>query len=143
LAGILDAFARLTESAIIVPAHPRLRKALERFNLPVSANVRLIAPVGYLEMISLTASARLVLTDSGGLQKEAYVLEVPCVTLRADTEWVETLETGWNRLVGTDSARIVEGVQQALTARPAAHPDIYGTGHAGEHIVEVLASLTP
>jgi UDP-N-acetylglucosamine 2-epimerase len=143
LAGILDAFARLTAMEIIVPAHPRLRAALERFNLQVSANVRLIDPIGYLEMISLTSSARLVLTDSGGLQKEAYVLQVPCVTLRLDTEWVETVNAGWNRLVGTDSDRIVNGVQQALAATPAEHPDIYGNGHAGEHIVDVLASLTP
>ncbi len=143
LAGILDGFAQLQETEIVIPTHPRLRQALERFNLPVSANVRLIDPVGYLEMISLTSAARLVLTDSGGLQKEAYVLEVPCVTLRSDTEWVETVETGWNRLVGTDCAQIVSGVQQALTMTPAVHPAIYGDGHAGERIVEVLASLTP
>lgn len=139
LAGILAAFGELAEMPIILPAHPRLRKAIDQSGLRASANVRLIDPVGYLDMLGLTAAARLVLTDSGGLQKEAYALEVPCVTLREETEWVETVEVGWNRLVGSERERIVAGARQALAATPSNHPDLYGEGHASERIVEILA----
>lgn len=141
LASIMAGFARLPEMPILVPAHPRLRKALETAELRPSENVRLIDPVGYVDMVGLTGSARIVLTDSGGLQKEAYALGVPCLTLREETEWVETVESGWNQLVGADSDRIEAGVQRALASSPAEHPDLYGDGRASERIAEILTSL--
>ena len=87
-------------------------------------------------MVRLTASARLVLTDSGGLQKEVYWLGVPCLTLRDETEWVETIDAGWNILVGSDSERIVDAVR--TFAPPGARPVLYGDGHAAARCVEQL-----
>lgn len=141
LARILAAFSQLGDTPIVLPAHPRLRKALAGADLRISPNVRLIEPVGYLDMIGLTSNARVVLTDSGGLQKEAYALETPCVTLREETEWVETVEVGWNQLVGSDPERIVAGVRRALHETPASHPALYGDGCASERIAATLAEL--
>ena len=106
---------------IRVRARPFLRVAIR-----LSPHVRLIDPVGYLDMVSLTRSARLVLTDSGGLQKEAYWLGVPCVTLREETEWVETVDAGWNKLVGSECEKIVQGVRTFVP--PSARPALYGDG---------------
>jgi UDP-GlcNAc3NAcA epimerase len=141
LAGIMAAFGR-NDVPVVLPVHPRLRKALDSYPLALGENIHLVEPVGYLDMLALTASARLVLTDSGGLQKEAYALCVPCVTLREDSEWVETMETGWNRLAGANEARIVAQIEQALHSTPGQHPDVYGDGHASERIVEILETLT-
>ena len=99
-------------------------------------HVRLIDPLGYLDMITLAGSARLVLTDSGGLQKEAYWLGVPCLTLRDETEWVETVDTGWNTLVGTDSAKILQAVHSFAPAGP--RPALYGNGCAAARCVDLL-----
>ena len=96
-----------------------------------------VEPVGYLDMIQLTASARAVLTDSGGLQKEAFWLRVPCVTLRDRTEWTETVDSGWNVLAGTDVRRIVEAARGATP--PAERPDSYGDDRAAERCAEILA----
>lgn len=137
LAGVLAAFGELP-LPVLLPAHPRLQRALEQSGLDVSANVCLIPPVSYLDMLGLTMSARLVLTDSGGLQKEAYILGVPCVTLREETEWMETVEVGWNRLAGTDCNRIIDAVQAALAHVPQEHPALYGDGQACERIVAAL-----
>ncbi|MBE2185001.1 MAG: UDP-N-acetylglucosamine 2-epimerase (non-hydrolyzing) [Anaerolineae bacterium] len=141
LKGILEAFAHFADRPVVLPAHPRLRNALEQSDLMVSPNVRLVPPVGYLDMLGLTQSARLVLTDSGGLQKEAYILGTPCVTLREETEWVETIELGWNRLAGSDRARIIAAVEAALASAPENHPDVYGDGAASERVVNHLMSF--
>ncbi len=142
LKAILEAFAHFAEMPVVLPVHPRLRNALEQSGLTLSPNVRLIPPVGYLDMIGLTMSAQLVLTDSGGLQKEAYLLGTPCVTLREETEWIETVELGWNRLSGTDRARIITAVQGALSGTPPAHPNVYGDGTASERVVNCLMAST-
>lgn len=105
LAGILEGLGSLG-LPVVLPLHPRTRSRLKGATVP--ANIEIIAPVGYLAMLTLTRNARRVLTDSGGLQKEALWLGTPCVTLRDETEWVETLEGGWNRLAGADAARIVQ-----------------------------------
>lgn len=105
LAAILDAFADLGRT-ILLPLHPRTRAAIARAGLALPGNVRACDPLGYLDMVRALRDADLVLTDSGGLQKEACWLGVPCVTLREETEWVETVESGWNRLAGADRERI-------------------------------------
>ena len=99
----------------------------------------MIPPAGYLDFAALASQARVVLTDSGGVQKEAYWYGVPCVTLRTTTEWVETVETGWNRLVGTDPEAIVAAVRDA--APQAERPQLYGDGHAAEKIADLLCTM--
>jgi UDP-N-acetylglucosamine 2-epimerase len=99
----------------------------------------MIEPLGYLDMLMLEQNADIILTDSGGIQKEAYFFRVPCITLRPETEWVETVETGWNILAGTDTARIVQAVAEAKRdeAKP---PDLFGDGQASAKIVDCLAT---
>ena len=135
LSCILKAFNALDER-VVFPVHPRTRKAIAAAQCSVAPHVQLIDPVGYLDMVALTDSARLVLTDSGGLQKEAYWLGVPCVTLREETEWVETVEAGWNTLAGSDSASILDAVRSC--ARPSAHPSLYGIGCAAKACVDLI-----
>lgn len=117
LARILNAFNRLDER-VVFPMHPRTKQAAEGTGWTPSANVLVVAPQGYLDMVRLEASARVVLTDSGGVQKEAYWLGVPCVTMRDETEWVETLEGGRNVLAGSDPDKIVALARAAGDVRP-------------------------
>jgi UDP-GlcNAc3NAcA epimerase len=135
LRNILDAFNCAGEP-IVFPVHPRARKIMGQSGLSVAPHVQLIDPVGYLDMVALTGSARLVLTDSGGLQKEACWLHVPCVTLRHETEWVETVESGWNTLAGSDPQKIAEAVRTFAPATAA--PTLYGDGRAAVRCVELL-----
>jgi UDP-N-acetylglucosamine 2-epimerase len=127
---------------VILPLHPRTRRRLADLGLAFPAGVRAVEPQGYLDMLALTAASACVLTDSGGVQREAYYLRVPCVTLRDETEWTEILATGWNTLAGADPDRIVA----AVAARPGAetpHPELYGDGRAAERIAAILAGETP
>jgi UDP-N-acetylglucosamine 2-epimerase len=135
LGRVIDALSLLDET-VIFPMHPRTRLALASGDLEVPPHVRVIEPVGYLDMLALERAARAVLTDSGGVQKEAYLLAVPCTTLREDTEWPETLSNGWNILTGTDP----QGVVQALRRpRPQADPPpAFGDGNAGARMVDLL-----
>jgi UDP-GlcNAc3NAcA epimerase len=139
LSHILSAFNSLDEP-VVFPVHPRARKVIAKVGCQIEPHVRLIDPVGYLDMVALAGAARLVLTDSGGLQKEAYWLGVPCLTLRDETEWVETVEAGWNILVGADSSKIVETVR--LFAPPGSHPVLYGDGFAAGRCVDLLSGTT-
>ena len=135
LGRILDALA-LLEEAVVFPMHPRARLALASSDLETSSNVRVIEPAGYLEMLALQRNARLVLTDSGGVQKEAYLLGVPCVTLREETEWPETLAGGWNVLAGSDPQRIVSAARRS---KPEGEPPlVFGDGHSAERMVRLL-----
>lgn len=135
LADIIDALALLHEP-VILPMHPRTRAALMGTDIEVEPPVRIIDPVGYLDMLALEQAARIVLTDSGGVQKEAYMLGVPCVTLREETEWTETLDGGWNVLAGSDTERILAASRRA---RPEGVPaPVFGNGHAAESMVEAL-----
>jgi len=136
LAAIIDAFGA-TPEPIVFPAHPRTRSALTSFGVSVPANVKLIEPVGYLDMLLLEKHARLILTDSGGVQKEAYFFSVPCVTLRDETEWVETVEAGWNVVVGTDPQRVVAAVRDLCPSGPP--PTVFGDGQASEWIVKTVS----
>lgn len=137
LGAIFEALGRL-KLRVLLPLHPRTRKRVDELSLVVSPNVRVLEPLGYLDMISVLAAAGCLLTDSGGMQKEAYYLGVPCVTMRDETEWVETVETGWNALVGADADRIVAAVRtQSGQRRP--RPPLYGDGRTAERIVDILS----
>jgi UDP-GlcNAc3NAcA epimerase len=119
--------------------HPRTRAALDRSGLSLDPNaLRVIEPIGYLEMLDLEAGAALVLTDSGGVQKEAFFQGVPCVTLREETEWTETIDLGWNVLATGAHAIDAAAAQQIAASRPAPPPPIYGDGRAGQHIARLL-----
>jgi UDP-GlcNAc3NAcA epimerase len=135
LRGIVAAFNAIPEP-IVFPVHPRTRHALDRLGLTFLPHVRTIEPVGYLDMLALEGDARLILTDSGGVTREAFFAGVPCVTLREETEHVETVTSGWNALVGADARRIVQAV---ATFQPdGAPPMVFGDGTAARKIVDIL-----
>jgi UDP-GlcNAc3NAcA epimerase len=139
LVEVLEAIGRPAVFAV----HPRTRAALERAGLleRAAATARLTPPLGYLDFTALLISAGVCLTDSGGVQKEAYLHRVPCVTLRDTSEWVETIELGWNRLTGgLDAGAVVAAL--AAAERPAEHPPLYGDGDAAARIAEVVASAS-
>ena len=135
LRSVLDAFGAIAAAGLEVvwPVHPRAASLVQDFRVP---GVHLIEPITHHECLRLAQAARVVATDSGGLQKEAYWLGTPCVTLRAETEWVETVEAGWNQLVDVDRDAIVKAILGAT--RPVERPHLYGDGHAAERIVDVL-----
>jgi UDP-GlcNAc3NAcA epimerase len=138
LDAVLDAVEQLP-LPVLFPVHPRTRSRLRALGRAAGGPVRPLKPLPYLEMLRLTAGARVVLTDSGGLQKEAFILGTPCVTLRDTTEWTETVEAGANCLAGTDPARILRLARRALGApRRRAGADAYGGGRASERIVQAL-----
>jgi UDP-N-acetylglucosamine 2-epimerase (non-hydrolysing)/UDP-GlcNAc3NAcA epimerase len=124
----------------VFPIHPRTRRSLESAGelgrLEAAEQLVLTPPLGYLDFLKLLDNCAAVLTDSGGVQKEAYLVSVPCITLRDSTEWVETVELGWNRLVGLDRDRVLEALRDLEP--PAAHPELYGGGRAGERVVEAI-----
>jgi UDP-GlcNAc3NAcA epimerase len=131
------------ELPVVLPLHPRTRAVLAREGVleKYSKSLRLLEPLGYLDMVALEKEACLIATDSGGVQKEAFFHGVPCVTLRDETEWMELVELGWNRLLSpTDARRVHEGIVQALHGGPgrAAPPNLYGGGRAGEAIATLL-----
>ncbi len=135
--SILSAFNAMDEP-VIFPAHPRARKIITEMGFRPEPHVHLIEPVGYLEMVKLLGDARMALTDSGGLQKEAYWLGVPCLTMRNETEWVETVEAGWNILVGSDLDKIVDAVNSFYPSD--SHPLLYGDGDAAGKCVDLLGA---
>jgi UDP-GlcNAc3NAcA epimerase len=140
LGRIVEALNAL-EEPVVFPLHPRTSGAIEEQGHRLAGHVHPRPPVGYLDFASLASQARVIATDSGGVQKEAYWYEVPCVTLRESTEWVETVELGWNRLAGTDPDAIFEAVQTA--ARGETHPPLYGDGRAADLIADVLCTIDP
>jgi UDP-GlcNAc3NAcA epimerase len=131
LARIVDGIGRVAEP-VVFPAHPRTRSLLGE----VPPNVRLIEPLGYLDMAALSSQARVIVTDSGGLQKEAYWYGVPCVTTRPSTEWVDTVEVGANVLVDDDPERLATAV--AAARLPDDLPALYGDGHASDRVAVAL-----
>jgi UDP-GlcNAc3NAcA epimerase len=138
LVGIVESL----EEPVVFPVHPRTRARLQAAglweHLEALDGMRLCEPLGYVEFGALVRGARAVLTDSGGVQKEAYLAGVPCVTLRANTEWVETVQTGWNTLVDLD----VDRVRDALTRpTPRDRPPLYGDGKAAERCVAAVGEL--
>jgi UDP-GlcNAc3NAcA epimerase len=135
LGQIVDAMNQVQER-IVFPAHPRTSKALERLGAQFRDHIQWIDPVGYLDMMMLEDNARLIATDSGGVQREAYFMGIPCLTLRQETEWTETVEVGWNKLVGADTEQILKN--WTTFAPPSERPPIFGNGTAGERIVHIL-----
>ena len=133
LRGVADSGHR-----VVFPVHPRTRAVLKSTALKVPGNVTLIDPIGYLEILVLEENAEAIVTDSGGVQKEAYFAGRPCITLRTTTEWTETVEAGWNVLVGTDSAAIARAMRGFRPEGP--RPELFGDGHAAERVVEALST---
>jgi UDP-GlcNAc3NAcA epimerase len=147
-AGNVDSPARLerlvelllaVDGPVVLPVHPRTRARLDDAGLleRLQRGVRVVPPLGYLDFTALLVHARAVLTDSGGVQKEAYLAGVPCVTLRSTTEWTETVDAGWNVLVDLDADAAVAALRRPL---PVERPPLYGDGRAGERVVEALMS---
>ncbi|HJH26371.1 MAG TPA: UDP-N-acetylglucosamine 2-epimerase (non-hydrolyzing) [Methanophagales archaeon] len=139
LSNIVDAFCELEN--LVFPCHPRTEKFLKQFDLwdKITKEIKVIKPVGYLDMLMLEKNARKILTDSGGVQKEAYILKVPCITLRENTEWVETVEDGWNVLTGAEKEKIVN---KANDFEPKGEQrDVFGNGDASERITKLLRGL--
>ncbi|WP_340084380.1 UDP-N-acetylglucosamine 2-epimerase (non-hydrolyzing) [Siminovitchia sp. FSL H7-0308] len=134
---IIDAFSQI-KGPKVWPVHPRTKKKLHSFGLDINKipDLHIIEPVGYLDMLKLENHALKILTDSGGVQKEAYFMEVPCVTLREQTEWVETLESEANILVGTDTQKIVDAVYKSISPNYEAY---FGEADASRKIVELLS----
>ena len=140
LGRIVEALNAL-EEPVVFPLHPRTAGAIESMGLRLTGHVHPRRPAGYLDFAALASQARVILTDSGGVQKEAYWYEVPCVTLRENTEWVETVEAGWNHLVGTDPGAIVAASREASPGPE--HPSLYGDGHAADLIADVICTIGP
>jgi UDP-GlcNAc3NAcA epimerase len=140
LTSIVNACAQL-DMPVIFPVHPRTRAMLATLDAPLPQQLRMIEPLGYLDMLSLLQDAAVAITDSGGLQKEAYILKTPAVTIRPETEWVETVASGWNTLVEPDERAIAAAVQRMLKVVPPTHPDYYGDGTAAPRIVQALGSF--
>ncbi len=138
LARIVQGLNGLTEP-VVFPVHPRTSAALERDGLTLHEHVLLLPPLGYLDFAALAAQARAIVTDSGGLQKEAYWYGVPCVTLRPSTEWVDTVAVGANRLVDDDPAALADAVANARM--PTERPQLYGDGKASERIADLVSML--
>jgi UDP-GlcNAc3NAcA epimerase len=143
LNSILDALKKWsTDNAmpVVVPSHPRLLKFLteSQQNDLQKAGLRLVPPASYVQMIALLASSRLVFTDSGGLQKEAYFVQRPCVILRPETEWVELTEGGHAIVTDADTTRILQAAHQLMNRSPEAWPQLYGDGHAAEQICQSI-----
>jgi UDP-N-acetylglucosamine 2-epimerase len=137
LASIMLALSRAGHT-VVFPVHPRTRKAMREAGITPGSNVLAVDPVSYLEMLTLEKHARAILTDSGGVQKEAFWFGVPCITLREETEWVETVELGWNTLAGTDPDRILAALDKPKPLAPP--PPVYGDGRASERIAAVLCA---
>jgi len=138
LKNILDALGGFSEQ-VLFPIHPRTRKVIRNNALELPVNIRLIDPVGYLDFIVLEANAKIIVTDSGGVQREAYCLQKPCITVFPSTSWVETVDDGWNKLVDASPESIIAAYNSDYsTTTYSAH---FGDGHAAEAITEILRKV--
>jgi len=135
LEQILIAFNQIPE-IIILPLHPRTLKTISKLKINLKNNIQIIDPVGYLDMLILEENARMIATDSGGVQREAYYMGIPCLTLRSESEWMETVTTGWNKLVGADQQLILMNWFNFMP--PKEHPPIYGEGNAALKIAIII-----
>jgi len=141
LSSIIDALIKSKEK-IIFPVHPRTKKYIKKYNLLNKTKMNSIIPIeplSYLDMIKLEKESKLILTDSGGIQKEAYFLKIPCVTLREETEWVETQQYGWNKLVGTNSKKILRSIKKYQI--PKIYKKHYGSGKTSKSINNIISDF--
>jgi UDP-GlcNAc3NAcA epimerase len=137
LKSIIDAINEISSNEkVIIPLHPRTRKAINQNNLTINADV--IEPVGYFDMLALIKNSSLIMTDSGGLQKEACFFKKPCITLRDETEWIELVEEGFNEIVGSDSNKIKESYYKVPLRKCDYNKNLYGSGNASTVIVDML-----
>ncbi|MDY2631883.1 MAG: UDP-N-acetylglucosamine 2-epimerase (non-hydrolyzing) [Clostridium sp.] len=124
------------EKNIVLPLHPRTHKFIKDYGLTINNNIKIIAPVGYLDMINLENNSQKIVTDSGGVQKEAYFLQKPCITMRDETEWIETVENGWNTIVGSNKEKILDAI---INFNPNGEQKmVFGYGNAADIISEKL-----
>ena len=135
LKGIIDGLNAVSET-IVLPLHPRTQKYLSDYKIELNPNIKVIEPVGYLDMVRLEAGAKKIVTDSGGVQKEAYFLAKPCITMRDETEWVETVENGWNIIVGADASKIRNAIENFSPTTE--RKDYFGNGTAALQMVELI-----
>lgn len=141
LVEILNALSEVaTKIPVVIPLHPRTKKLIHTYGLAhLIKNLIVIEPLPFLDMVALEQSARVILTDSGGVQKEAFFYNVPCITMRDETEWIETVEMGWNKLVGASNSKIVEAFAKYLSATPMPVESApYGLGDAAQKIVNQI-----
>ena len=138
LRNIFSALSQTGET-VIFPLHPRTGAAFKSMHIAMTdyPNIKIVDPQGYLDMLVLEKNARMILTDSGGIQKEAFFFAVPCLTLRSETEWVETATGGWNQLVGVNSERIINALQHKGTTNQP--PALFGNGQSAQAIVNIFA----
>lgn len=136
LSSIINALNSLKNFNFILPLHPRTKKILSEQKLALKKHIKVIEPVGYLEMIEYEKNCDAILTDSGGVQKEAFFIHKPCITMRDSTEWIELVTSGWNTLTGSDTKKIIQAVQ--LLNIPSTHPNLYGDGNCVTKIVNTL-----
>ncbi|QOW61718.1 non-hydrolyzing UDP-N-acetylglucosamine 2-epimerase [Treponema pedis] len=136
LKNIVEAVNNLSEKKFIFPIHPRTKKILSESGLSFGSNVKLIEPVGYLEMLKYEETCSAVLTDSGGVQKEAFFFQKPCITMRDSTEWIELVDSGWNILVGADTKKIMTALTDIKV--PDKYPELYGNGKTACRIIKLL-----
>ncbi|KRE83807.1 UDP-N-acetyl glucosamine 2-epimerase [Paenibacillus sp. Soil766] len=139
LINIFSAFGKM-DKPVLIPLHPRTRKLIDELGIQFK-NITILNPVSYLMMLYLTANAYMVVTDSGGLQKESYLLKTACTTLRDQTEWVETLENGWNVLCEIDVDQILKTVTRDLDCLNFPQPLLFGDGHAAEYICDAILKV--
>lgn len=142
LRSLLEALRQIN-GIVLFPIHPRTKNKIKQWNLDnlsLSSNIKMIDPLDYFDMLAVESQAKVILTDSGGVQKEAYMLGVPCITLRDETEWVETVLGGWNRITGANTQRILKAVE--TTQIPKEKTPIFGDGHTSEKICKFLTNLT-
>ncbi|MFA5312656.1 MAG: UDP-N-acetylglucosamine 2-epimerase, partial [Methanomassiliicoccales archaeon] len=145
LRGLLKGLETASEESglpVLMPVHPRTRKNIERFGISLPERITLIDPVGYLDFLQLESQARLLMTDSGGIQEEGCILHVPCVTMRDTTERPETVEVGANMLAGTHPGAVAEAARTMLS-KPTDWPSPLGEGDASKRIVDDLAQRYP
>ncbi|GAA0747881.1 non-hydrolyzing UDP-N-acetylglucosamine 2-epimerase [Clostridium oceanicum] len=135
LKNIIEALNE-SNKTVILPLHPRTKKYVDSYGLKFNNNIKLIDPVGYLDMITLEMNSQKIVTDSGGVQKEAFFMKKPCITMRDETEWVETVENGWNVIVGTDKNKILDAILNFKTSED--QQNIFGDGKASCKILDII-----
>ena len=138
LSAVMECLAAAPSAVVVLPLHPRTRERLAAFGVSVPGNVECRRPTTYTQMLALERDAEAIVTDSGGVQREAYFWGVRCVTLREETEWTETVASGWNTLAGADPGAVAAALAREL---PRERPPLFGDGQAARHIADAVVAL--